>query len=118
MFTLERGICTNKGNNLKSFLQELFPFMDLKIVSEILLITEILLLFFFPIPVILLKIFPWNFKNSNVTRGHTFKIKSSYSLALVPACSVFCPLKHSSNHLLSSAPIFCNTTSDWLHQVG
>ena len=57
MFTDKRGICTNKVDNLNSFLQELCPSLDFDFLVK--------------------------FK---VTRGHTFKINGSYSRALAPTC--------------------------------
>ena len=63
MFTIKRGICTNKGDNSKFIFCKNYALLDLEILVKFL------------------------FLYSNVTRGHTFKIKSSYSRALAPACS-------------------------------
>ena len=65
MFTIKRGICTNKRDNSNFIFARIIPPSGLIHFSEILIFCN-----------------TPNFLNSNVTRGHTFQIKSSYSGAL------------------------------------
>ena len=76
MFTIKRGLCTNKGDNTKFIFARIMPLFGLKILVKFLFFNT-----------------PNNAKhisleliNSNLTRGHTFKIKCSYSRALAPTC--------------------------------
>ena len=71
MFTLKGGICTNKGGNSKFIFARIMALFGLKFFGEF--------LGFFLIPPNITKPMYFGFKNSILTRGHTFKIKSSYS---------------------------------------
>ena len=68
-------MCTNRKITLNSFLQELCPFLDF--------FSEILIFFFYTRNIT--KHIYLELINSNMIRGHAFKIKSSYSQLLAPA---------------------------------
>ena len=69
MFTLKREKCSNKGDNSKFIFARIVPLLGLSIFNEI-LISFFNRSLHLHVGILL---------NLNMTRGHTFKIKGSYS---------------------------------------
>ena len=82
IFTIERGIRTNKGGNSLFIFARIIPSFLINIFSEILIFSNITRTIYLQLI------------NSNVTTGDTFKIKSSYSIALTPVCDALVILYH------------------------
>ena len=98
MLTIKRGYVQTLEITPNSFLQELCPVLELFNTSYYLGLI-----------------------NSKVTGGHTFKIKSSYSRALAPACAALISLSHKIvlpfrdefNHLAYIQYVVCKRPSVW-----